>query len=881
MSEISIAAPGGSVAEETPPGFVCCSSDGCATLPNASLPWFRIVFGLFVALQTMMLGLTVNLTAPDERSTLLLLQGGMLAATLVVVALLGVPLAADAIRSLRQRRLTMELLFLAGISAALAISIGSMLRGDGPVYFEVVSILLVIYSVGRLVTGQSRDRALVASQRMLQQVALARRVDGTQVPAAEVRPGDCLRILPGELIPADGLIIEGQSLVRTTAFSGEWKAGVKHPGETVLAGTACEDGTLLVEATASGSDRRIDHLAKLIVSACQASSPMQRMADAFVHRFLPAVALIALATLIYWGMTHSWQAGLFNALAVVLVACPCAAGLATPLATWTAITRLADRGLLLKSADALQRLATAQRVIFDKTGTLSDASLQLLSLKTGPDSRQRQSAIAILAAIEKHSDHPVARVLRNLPQDSHLNPPAVGAVRTLPGLGIEADITLDGRAATVRLVRRPEDEDLTMDASIDGAWFASATFSERLRQSARSAVQRLEAMGLPVEIMTGDCSSAVKHAQALAPTTAAMTPEAKHAATRSAGARVLFVGDGINDAAAMGASHCSIAMASGAAITVETADATLHSADLSAIPDAIALARQTLATIRHCFLWAVVYNLIGMALAAVGWLHPLVAALLMSVSSGVVAWKAGRSTIAEPPVSISAFPGPGSHATALRAAPSSAGKSRLLPLLCLHLLAFVGQGLILIPLAQLDRAQSLTLIFACTLAGLLTMRFASRMPAWLEMTVAMLSVGGLGMTFGWWLDLHFDPAVQNGSIMACCMARKVLETTGAQSTTHWMYWLMLLAGVPAMFLLRQTPIAFAWRKWCCSGMLLIGTPAMCFGMWAGAQLAMRLPIDAGWGKVLASWAFMMLGMSAGMLLPHSLELAFVRRQPAV
>lgn len=854
-------------------GIVCCSADLCGQITDRQLPWFRLIVGIFVAAQTMLLGMTINITAPEDPLTLQLLQGGMLAATLVVLALLGLPLAMEGARQLRQGRVTMELLFLLGIGGSLGISVWSMVRGTGPVYFEVVNVLVVVYSIGHAITSHSRQRAMAATQSMLQAVATACLTDGRSVPVTELRRGDRVRVMPGELIPVDGTIVEGCSLVRSTTFSGEWQSMSRRAGDGVLAGSGCEDGTVIVEASADGADRRIDRLAALIASACQGSSPMQRLADRFVRIFLPVVVLIGLATLLGWGIWGGqWHEAIFHALAVVLVACPCAAGLATPLATWTAVNQLAERGMMVKSADALQRLAAVRNVIFDKTGTLSDERLDLVSLQTAPDPRQRQATLTLLAEVERHSEHPVAKALQELPRGSTGGTVEVRSVRTLPGRGIEAEVHLDGGPRRIVSITRTDDNDqLTIEATLDGLWIATARFVERMRQGSAAAVNELRQRGYGVQIMTGDASLAAHQAAALAPVTSGMTAEEKHAATRASGdQRTLFVGDGVNDAAAMAASYASIAMASGAEITLETADATLHGGDLRVIPEALDLSRRAVETIRSNFGWAVLYNCVGMILAVSGILHPIVAALLMSISSGIVAWRSfalsGRFWTRRQ----------SSPAQVVWSEPAAASaRSRTLPRWVygtLHAVGLIGQGMVLIVLAQLGWLGSAATLAILLLITWAIIRWADSLPAWADMTLGMLSLGGLGMNLGWWIDLNFDPAIQNGTVMACCMARKTIEATSLEASSHWMYWLMLIVGVPAMYILRRSPITFDYRRFCCTGMLVLGVPGMCFGMWAGAQMAAGLTHWPGEMQVVASYVLMIGGMCAGMLVPHALEL---------
>ena len=507
--------------------------------------------------------------------------------------------------------------------------------------------------------------------------------------------------------------------------------------------------------------------------------------------------------------------------------------------------------------------------IFDKTGTLSGERLEVREILTAPDPAQRRRALTLIAEVERHSEHPVARALRELPHehdaDLHCE---VLAVRILPAAGIEADLLLDGRSSELRLARRPAADLLTIDATLDGLWILTATFAEQFRDSSERAIAQMREMGLEITIMTGDSSAAGRAASYLAPVTSSMSPEQKHSATRAGSTRTLFIGDGVNDAAAMAASHASIAMASGAAITIEAADATLHGNDLTVIPDAITLSRRALGTIRSNFAWAVSYNVVGIALAAAGVLHPVFAAVLMSLSSGIVAWRSfhlsGRPTATRrpaPPPITPEVTGPKLPARAYAAA---------------HLVGMVGQGALLIPLAQLGLLGSSITIAVCLAIGLLIVRYARHFPAWLDMTIAMLTIGGLGMNLGWWIDLSFDPAIRNGTVAACCMVRKTVEATTLEASTHWMYWMMLLAGVPAMYLLRRGPIRFKWREWCCTGMLILGVPGMCFGMWAGAQLAMGLSEYPSQFQVIASYVLMILGMCAGMLVPHALELAWPR-----
>jgi heavy metal translocating P-type ATPase len=818
-----------------------CPTSGC----GSPVPWLRLAVGLLVAAQSMTLGLTVSLTDPAEDVTAL--RVGMLIAAVVVTALLGPPLAVAAGRELRRGRLTIELLFLAGIAAAMGISVRSLVAGEGPAYFEVVSILLVVYALGKAVGEHSRSRALTAGRELMSAIAVARVGDRT-VPVAEVRIGDRVRVLAGEAIPVDGRIAEGTAFVRATAFTGETASSVRRAGDAVSAGTVCEDGVLVVEATAPGDGRRVDALLAAIDEAVAEPAGLQRQADRWVRVFLSAVAAVAVGTLLWWWRTDGFETGLLNALAVLLVACPCAAGLATPLTVWTVIGRLAARGLLLRSGEVVERLASAGSVVFDKTGTLADQTPSLRELRFLGHGLPDAAVAAIIAAAERSSPHPVARLLAGIPVPADAPAVAVQSFRTVPGRGVEADVRIAQAHHHISIFRdddRSADGGLTVRVDIDGIPAAIAVVGERLRGSARPAVERLAELGLPVQVMTGDGEAGARDAAALAPTRSALTPEGKLDLVRAMrDARPVFVGDGFNDAAAMAAAHVGIAVAEGGdTVTVRTASATLHGGDLTLVPEAVALCRKAAVRVRENLALAAGYNALGVALAAGGWLHPVAAAVLMTLSSALVAWRSLR--VAEADDGPLPAPAP---ATAVRRRTVSA----------VHAVGVLGQAALLIPLAGLVGGAALGAMLAAAAAAWLVVRFRDWLPDWADMTVAMATLGGLGMNLGWWADVGFGSAVAAGG--GCC---------GQAESAGWagMYLGMLGLGVPAMYLLRDRPVPFSWRNWCCVGPLVLGVPGMILGMKLGGAAA------AGWAgspeaQVVADWAGMVLGMCAGMLPPH-------------
>ena len=847
-----------------PPSDVSCAA-GCA--PQRGLPLLRLSIGAVVAAQSMTLALAMGLTPPDDASTRLGLQIGMLAAALVVMLLLGVPLALEALRHLLQRRLAMEQLFVAGILGAFGISLHSMLVGRADVYFETISILLVVYTIGHAISTRARQNALRCIDQLTAPLATARLVHTPAdrlVPVATIAPGDQVRVLPGELIPVDGTIVLGQSLVRQAAFTGEIASVPLAASQSVLAGSLCEDGMLIIRATSAGADRRVDRLQRLIEDARLRPTHLLRQADRFVRWFLPLVMLLSLAVFAWWAWHESLSRGLSNGLAVLLVACPCAAGLATPLALWSAMGALARRGLVLHSGDALERLADADSVIFDKTGTLADDTLQLTDLRIEPAATlDRATITALIAAVERCSDHPVARLLRRLcPSPSPA--PTVSQFQVLPGRGVAAHVTLHSTSHAVRIERLTDPQRLAIGVYIDNVHSATALIDERLRPSTADALTQIQRLALPVRIMTGDHTS--RSAANLAPAEVAMTPEQKHARVielrRSPDfRRPILVGDGLNDAAAMAAAHASIALATGSQIAIETASATLHGGDLRLVPDAIASARQTRARIRSNLWLAIAYNCAGILLAALGLIHPVLAALLMAASSALVAF---RSHIPSAPLTPQPL-------AVHDLAPATHGSYSLI-----HGFALLAQMLLLAYLASHSVPATAALLILAAAASWLIAR--AHPPRWLDMTLAMITLGGLGMNLGWLIDLSFAPAAQHAT--ACCAPASGHWplTTGHYLT--WMNALMLLLGTPAMFLLLRQPQPFDWRRWCCGGMLLVGIPGMVIGMQLGSTAARAIGAPTPSLIVLLDYLLMMLGMCLGMLIPHALESLFPAAPPS-
>ncbi len=651
-----------------------CPVDGpvsCCTTPadpRAVAAWWRIGIGALIAVNSMTVDLAFN-TSEASLTERHVAHGVALGAALVTLALLGWPLLAAAARELRRRRITLEAMFVAGIVGALTASVVAMLTGVGAVYFEIVSILLVVYSFGQQIGRAAQERAVRAAEAWAPELTTCDVVDGagavTTIPVSELREGQRVRVRPGSTIAADGIVLEGEGFVREAEMTGELFAAVRGPGDRVWAGTHSVDAAFVVEATAAGGRRRIDGIVDAVERARLAPSSLQRRADRLIAWFLPAVAAVALATMAGWTWARGWHVGLFNAMAVLLVACPCALGLATPVAVWSALSRLARRGLIVRGGDAVERLAAVDTAVFDKTGTLTESRATLAGLVVaGRDEERRSRVLALLEAVERAVDHPVAAAFVGVSRGG-AGRFTVEALRLLPAVGVAASVREGaGRVYEVRIgtperlladdgarqawrdLRAWEGGERGRDvvALVDGRVAAAALVAERVRDTWPEAVEALSGLGVRLVVMTGDLAA---RARALGVTAvhAGLSPEEKLARVqvlRRAGRRVLFVGDGVNDAAAMAASDVSVGVASGAELAAEVADVSWHGGDLTVLPEAVATCRGTVRTIVSNLRLAAVYNLTGVALAAAGVLHPVVAALLMTASSLVVTWRAAE-----------------------------------------------------------------------------------------------------------------------------------------------------------------------------------------------------------------------------------------------
>ncbi|MFV0338791.1 MAG: heavy metal translocating P-type ATPase [Chthoniobacterales bacterium] len=655
----------------------CCQCQSKANAQNSDSDssstgiWMRMVFAVLIAGQSMIFGLAASMSPPVGTARLLI--HGLLALSAIAVFLLvGLPIFTASWSAFRARKIVIEQLFLAGIIGAFFASLHSTLTGNGDIYYEVVAILVAIYTFGKLI-GDNRRAAAVAYAKQLGeefQICEAISCDGTwsKRKVSELAPHDRVRVTEGGGIPVDGIIREGSAFVQESALTGETFPVVKRPGDRVYAGSYVVDHPLIIEATQATDDRLLDRLLNQVREAQSAPSRLQREADKLVQWFLPIVLLVATGTFLFWTLRDSWLLGVFNALAVLVVACPCSMGLATPIGIWGALGALARRGIITKDSDLIEKLSSVDTVVFDKTGTLGEEHLSIVDFVAAEEnSDARQKVLEAVAIVENASSHPIARAFRqkNITRIAK-------EVEVLPGCGLRGKIfsTADsdipsengklweiGNKSLVDLHQQSQQAEklrsrLVQDPAScqevfickNGALVGLALLREHLRDGARATIQALQGQNYECLILTGDrAESAAVHG--FDKVESNLSPEDKARrikALEAEGRHVLFVGDGTNDAPAMSLATAAISISNGSPLAGHAASAEIPGSALAALPDALACCRRTVRAIRRNLLFAAAYNTIGITLAAIGVIHPILAATLMLVSSFTVTWSALR-----------------------------------------------------------------------------------------------------------------------------------------------------------------------------------------------------------------------------------------------
>ncbi|MCG2594553.1 heavy metal translocating P-type ATPase [Ramlibacter sp. XY19] len=557
----------------------------------------------------------------------------------------------------------MDLLVAIGTSAGWTLSMWLWLaRGQQHLYFEASAVVITLVLLGKWLEARAKRQttaAIRALQSLRPETAHVLQRDGSEadLPLAEVLAGDRLAVRAGERVPADGVIEQGETQVDESMLTGEPLPVAKGVGARLTGGSINGEGRVVLQATAVGSESVLAHIIRLVEDAQAAKAPIQRLVDQVAAVFVPVVLAIAAITLAGWLLTGSGiEVALVHAVAVLVIACPCALGLATPAAIMAGTGVAARQGILVKDAQALELAHRVDTVAFDKTGTLTVGQPRLVAFVAAPGVDEA-TALAAAASVQSGSEHPLARAVVAAAQERGLSVVAADAVRAVPGRGTEADDYLIGSlrwmqelGVSLEPVRdevdRLQGEGATLSALVqrvtDGlALRALLAFADEPKAGAAEALAALRARGLRLVLISGDNRAAalvMGRRLGLAPEEiqAEVLPgdkSARVAALRAGGHVVAMVGDGVNDAPALAAADVGIAMGTGTDVAMHAAGITLMRGDVGLVEGALDISRRTVHKIRQNLFWAFAYNVAGIPLAALGYLSPVVAGAAMAASS--------------------------------------------------------------------------------------------------------------------------------------------------------------------------------------------------------------------------------------------------------
>ncbi len=595
-----------------------------------------------------------------------LLRWASLVITIPVILYSGRVFFESAYKDLRSRRLGMDVPVALAIGAAFLASAWATIKGSGEVYFDSATMFTFFLLFGRFLEQAARHKAGSIADELVRLVpATARRETAKgheMVPVMELVVGDRVLVKAGEALPSDGVIINGGSHIDESLITGESNPVMRHPGDRVIAGSINHDSPITVEVDKIGEDTTLAAISRLLERAQSQKPKVAELANRVASRFVAAVLVIATAVFSYWHFFLGSGDAFWITLSVLVVTCPCALSLATPVAMTAATGALTKLGILTTQGHAIETLAKITDIIFDKTGTLTVGKPELVSVEVYSATMTRGAALELAAALEVYSDHPVATVFHPYAQDSELR---TENVRVVKGLGMEGVVAgTDYRLGNQRFISEwlPDDPGFTPGSKSETAseglsriWLAdkqqilaSFEIGDQLREQSPAVIQSMQEQGIRVHLLSGDQNAtvaAVSRKLGITEYRAELLPEDKLAyleKLQENGAIVAMVGDGINDAPVLAAAQVSIAMGGGTQLAQASGDMVLLSDNIGQIATAVAKSKQAIKIIRQNITWAVGYNLSALPLAAAGFIAPWMAAIGMSLSSLIVVLNALR-----------------------------------------------------------------------------------------------------------------------------------------------------------------------------------------------------------------------------------------------
>jgi P-type Cu+ transporter len=563
-----------------------------------------------------------------------------------------------AFNSIRGGGANMDVLVAMGTSAAYFYSVYNLLSGVEEYYFESSAMIITLILLGKTFEAVAKGKTSEAIKKLMKLQPKVARVlkDGVEVdiPIEDVEVGDIVVVRPGEKIPVDGIIVEGSSSIDESMLTGESIPVDKGVGDEVIGATINKYGTFKFEAKKVGNDTALAQIIKLVEDAQGSKAPVQRLADRISSIFVPTVLFIALGTFLIWYFVRGdFSHALLSAVAVLVIACPCALGLATPTAIMVGTGKGAEKGILIKGGEYLERTQELDTIVFDKTGTLTKGEPEVTDIISFGENKE--DILKLAAISEKNSEHPLGQAIVNRAKEKNLILKEAENFLAIPGKGIHAiiegkDIYLGNKklmeensiniAIQENELLRLEDEGKTaMLLAVDGKIEGIIAVADKLKDNSKKAISELKDMGLSIYMITGDnerTARAIASEVGIENVFAEVLPENKAEVVesiKSTGKKVGMVGDGINDAPALVAADIGFAIGTGTDVAIEAADITLMSGDLMGIVTAIKLSKRTMRTIKQNLFWAFFYNSIGIPFAALGFLNPMIAGAAMAFSS--------------------------------------------------------------------------------------------------------------------------------------------------------------------------------------------------------------------------------------------------------